>query len=82
MIPRDSDQGITTRENDQRPTPKEKDQTTVHALRKQLQERERLIAERDYRLAVMSKQLDDLKRIDQDGRERRRSVRPSATITP
>jgi hypothetical protein len=82
MIPRDADQGATARENEQRSTSKEKDPATVHALRKQLQERERLLAERDYRLAVMSKQLDDLKRIDQDSRQRQRSVRPSATITP
>ena len=82
MIPRDVDQGATAREHDQRPTSKEKDQATVNALRKQLQERERLLAERDYRLSVMSRQLDDLKRIDQETREGRRSVRPSATLTP
>ena len=45
MIPRDTDQGTTGRENDQRPTSGEKDQATVHALQKQLQERERLIAD-------------------------------------
>jgi hypothetical protein len=70
------------RDTDQKPTARETDPETVQALQRQLQERERMLAERDYRLAVMSNQLNDLKRIDQDSQERRRSVRPSATITP
>jgi len=61
---------------------REKDQATVQALQRQLQERERIIAERDHRLAVMSNQLEDLKRIELDSKERRRPVRPSATVTP
>ena len=72
-VPQDKDLGSVSRE---------KDQATVQALQRQLQERERLIAERDHRLAVMSSQLDDLRRIELDSKERRRPVRPSATVTP
>lgn len=72
-VPQDKDLGSVSRE---------KDQATVQALQRQLQERERIIAERDHRLAVMSSQLDDLKRIELDSKERRRPVRPSATVTP
>lgn len=73
VVPQDRDLGSVSRE---------KDQATVQALQRQLQERERIIAERDHRLAVMSSQLDDLKRIELDSKERRRPVRPSATVTP
>ena len=72
-VPQDKDLGSVSRE---------KDQATVQALQRQLQERERIIAERDHRLAVMSNQLEDLKRIELDSKERRRPVRPSATVTP
>jgi hypothetical protein len=72
-VPQDKDLGSVSRE---------KDQATVQALQRQLQERERIIAERDHRLAVMSSQLDDLKRIELDSKERRRPIRPSATVTP
>ena len=78
MLPRDQDQGTTPKASDQRSTA----EAMVHVLQKQLQEQERLLAERDYRLNVMSNQLNDLKRIDQESRHRQRSVRPSATVTP
>ncbi len=67
---------------DQATSPKDTDQETVQALRKRLHERERVIAERDQQIHVMSSQLDALKRIDQDIRDRRRPLRPSVTITP
>jgi len=52
------------------------------ADRPPIQERKRLIAERDHRLEVMSSQFDQLKRIELVSKERRRPVRPSATVTP
>ena len=61
---------------------KDKDQATVQALQRRLRERERTIAERDQQIDVMSSQLDALKRIDQDTRDRRRSLRPSVIVTP
>ena len=76
--PAKQDHATISRDTDQRPT---KD-PEVHTLQKQLQERERLIAERDLRLEVMSRQLDDLKRIELDSKDRRRPVRPSATVSP
>ncbi len=58
------------------------DQATVQALHKRLHERERTIAERDQQIDVMSGQLDALKRIDQDTRDRQRPLRPSGIVTP
>jgi len=76
------DRATLTRDREQGLSSKEKEPATVQALQRQLQERERLIAERDHRLAVMSSQLDDLKRIELDSMDRRRPVRPSATVSP
>jgi hypothetical protein len=81
-LTRDNDQGTAAKDKDQGPTTREKNQETVQTLHKQLQERERIIAEQDRRLEVMSSQLDDLKRIEIDTRERRRPMRPSATARP
>jgi hypothetical protein len=54
-----------------------KDKATTLALHRRLHERERIIAERDQQIAVLSSQLDALKRIDQDTRDGRRPMRPS-----
>jgi hypothetical protein len=51
-----------------------KDQTTVHALRKQLRERERNIMERDHQIRVLSSQLEALKQIDHETLTKRRSL--------
>ena len=67
---------------DQATSPIDKDQATVQALHRQLQERERTLAERDQQINVMSSQFDALKRIDQDTRSRRRPVRPSVMVAP
>src|SRR5262245_27961371 len=58
------------------------DQATIQALHRRLQERERTIAMQNYRIEVMSSQLDALKQIDQDSTEQRRPVRNSMTVTP
>ena len=63
-------------------SPKDTDLETVQALHKRLHERERTLAERDQQIHVMSSQLDALKRIDQDIRDRRRPLRPSVTVAP
>src|SRR5262245_34175980 len=57
------------------------DQATIQALHRRLQERERTIAMQNYRIEVMSSQLDDLKRIGQDCKEQRQPVRNSLTVT-
>lgn len=62
---------------DQASIPKDKDKATTLALHRRLHERERIIAERDQQIAVLSSQLDALKRIDQDTRDGRRPMRPS-----
>lgn len=67
---------------DQATVPKDTDQASVQALHKRLHERERTIAERDQQIHVLSSQLDTLKRIDQDTRDRRRPLRPSVTVAP
>ena len=54
-----------------------KDNATTHALHRRLHEREQIIAERNQQIAILSSQLDALKRIDQDIRDGRRSMRPS-----
>ena len=81
-LARDKDQGAAAQDKDQGPTTREKNQETVQNLQRQLQERERIIAERDRRLEVMSSQLDDLKRIELNTPDRRRPVHPPATVTP
>ena len=58
------------------------DQTTIQVLQKRLQERERTIARQNYQIEVMSSQLDDLKRIDQDTKAQRRSVRNLMNVAP
>ena len=63
-------------------SPKDTAQATVQALHKRLHERERTLAERDQQIHIMSSQLDALKRIDQDIRDRRRPLRPSVTVAP
>ena len=78
--------GLTDRRavtsQEQATSPKGTDQATVQVLQRQLQERERTIAERDQQIHVMSSQLDALKRIDQDNRDRRRPLRPSVIVAP
>ena len=54
-----------------------KDNATTHALHRRLHEREQIIAERNQQIAILSSQLDALKRIDQDIRDGRRPMRPS-----
>jgi hypothetical protein len=66
---------------DQTAIPKDKDKATTHALHRRLHERERIIAERDQQIAVLSSQLDALKRIDQDSRDGRRPMRHSVIGT-
>ena len=58
------------------------DQVLIQALHKRLHERERTIAQQNYQIEIMSSQLEALKRIDQDMRERRRPVRNSVTVAP
>ena len=58
------------------------DQTTIQVLQKRLQEREQTIARQNYQIEVMSSQLDDLKRIDQDTKAQRRSVRNLMNVAP
>lgn len=58
------------------------DQMTVQALQRRLHERERTLAKRDQQIEVLSNQLDALKRIDQDIRDRRRPLRPSVIVAP
>lgn len=58
------------------------DQPTIQSLQKRLQDRERTIGIRDHQIAVMSSQLDALKRIEQDSQDQRRSVRRSVIVTP
>jgi hypothetical protein len=63
-------------------SPKDTDQAMIQALHKRLHERERTIAERDQQIHVMSSQLDALKRIEEDTRDRRRPLRPSVIVAP
>jgi hypothetical protein len=58
------------------------DQATIQALHRRLQERERTIAMQNYQIEVMSSQLDALKRIDLDTRDRRRPLRNSMIVAP
>ena len=61
---------------------REKDQATIQALQKRLRERERSLTERDRQIEIMTSQLDTMKRIDQDTRDRRQPKRPSAMAAP
>ena len=62
---------------------KDKNQATIHALQKRLRERERSLTERDRQIAIMASQLDAMKRIDQDSRDRQRQPkRPTAMVAP
>jgi hypothetical protein len=65
---------------DQTAIPNERDQATIRALHKQLQERDQAILYRDQQIEMLSNQLDALKRIDQE--EHRRAVRPPVTLAP
>jgi hypothetical protein len=65
---------------DQAGIPKEKEQATIRALHKQVQERDRAILLRDQQIDMLSSQLDALKRIDKE--EGRRAVRPPAILVP
>jgi len=58
------------------------DQAAIQVLHRRLHERERTIAIQNYQIAVMTSQLDALKRIDQDTREQRRPVRNLMNIAP
>jgi hypothetical protein len=68
--------------HDQATSPKDTDQATIQALHRRLYERERTIAMQNYQIEVMSSQLDALKRIDLDTRDRRRPLRNSMTVAP
>lgn len=65
---------------DQSAIPREKDQATIRALQKQLEERDRAILLRDQQIDLLSSQLEALKRIDQE--ERRRALRPAGNLAP
>ena len=57
------------------------EQTTIQALQKRLREQEQTIAIQTHQIEILSSQLDDLKRIEQDMEERRKSIRsPAATL--
>ena len=60
---------------------KGKDQATLQALQRRLQERERTLTERDRQINVLASQLEALKRIDQDTRERR-PMSPAMIVKP
>lgn len=53
---------------------------TILNLQKRLREQEQTIAIQTRQIEVLSSQLDDLKRIEQDMEERRKSIRPPAAI--
>ena len=57
------------------------DHASIQALHRRLQEHERTIAMQNYQIEVPSSQLDALKRIDQDTRQRR-PVHNSMTVAP
>ena len=65
---------------DQSANTREKDQATIRALHKQLEERDRAILLRDQQIDMLSSQLEALKRIDQE--ERRRASRPAGILAP
>src|SRR5262245_18173172 len=62
---------------------KDKDHVTIQALQKRLRERERSLTERDRQIQTMASQLDAMKLIDQDTRDRHRQPkRPTAMVAP
>ncbi len=67
---------------DQATLPRDTDQAMIQALHRRLHEQERTLAKRDQQIEVLSNQLDALKRIDQDTRDRRRPLRPSVIVAP
>jgi hypothetical protein len=61
---------------------RDKDQATIQALQKRVRERERSLTERDRQIEIMSSQLDAMKRIEQDARDRRLPKRPASMTAP
>jgi len=61
---------------------RDKDQATIQALQKRIRERERSLTERDRQIETMASQLEAMKRIDQDSRDRRQPKRPAAMAAP
>jgi DNA gyrase/topoisomerase IV subunit A len=61
---------------------RDKDQATIQALQKRVRERERSLTERDRQIEIMSSQLNAMKRIDQDARDRRLPKRPASMTAP
>ncbi len=73
---KDKDLALIEREKDQ------VTQVTIQALQKRVRERERSLAERDQQLEVLASQLEAMRRIDQDARDRRQPKRPTAMTAP
>ena len=74
---------VISQEAVQVPSLKDPDQqATIQALQKRLHERERLIAQREQQMKAIGSQLEDLKRIEQDTRDRRKALRSSAIMVP
>ena len=75
------EQTTSLKDTDQATLAKDKDQATLQALQRRLQERERTLTERDRQINVLASQLEALKRIDQDTRERR-PMSPAVIVKP
>jgi hypothetical protein len=74
---------VISQEPTQVPSPKDPDQLAmIQALQKRLQERERLIVKREQQMKIIASQLEDLQRIEQETRDRRKSLRSSAIMSP
>ncbi len=73
------DQTTSLKDTDQ--ATKDKDHAALHAVQRRLQERERTLTERDRQINVLASQLEALKRIDQDTRERR-PMSPAFIVKP
>jgi uncharacterized coiled-coil protein SlyX len=74
---------VVSQEPVQVPSPKDPEQlATIQALQKRLHERERLIAQREQQMKIIASQLEDLKRIEQETRDRRKAMRSSAIMAP
>ena len=73
------DQTTSLKDTDQ--ATKDKDDATLHAVQRRLQERERTLTERDRQISILASQLEALKRIDQDTRERR-PMSPAMIVKP
>ena len=61
---------------------REKEQATIQTLRKRVRERERTLTERDRQIETLASQLEAMKRIEQDTRDRRQPKRPAAMAAP